>query len=336
MGTKKNEAKPFIIIICVLLGIFLVGFGIWYGIQHFKDKGDEPNIPDNPIVRPDGGTTAPDNPALESKERINNRIVGNKLEFVSYFYKSSKEIISSINGEDDTKCYNTSIENGILTVTYEDNEKYKFSEINEEIKCVCFDGDEGSITAYILAKSGNLYVSSFEWGDWNNNKTKALPVTKMSSNISSVIIKDQGVADLTVPVIFAYILDDSGNYYLYNMDYVTKKQGLEKTKKPDDYLINIVLFDSSNIKNNKLIYNDIEVDYVFVAIYINVANNENISDDELYCGEYTYIVGKDNYLYGAYLEENSSNVKIEKLVDRRIKSIDYAKNKENIISMEFE
>lgn len=54
MEIAKKEAKPFIIIICVIIGLFLVGFCIWYGVNYFKGE-EKPNNPvDNPpVVNPE-------------------------------------------------------------------------------------------------------------------------------------------------------------------------------------------------------------------------------------------------------------------------------------------
>ncbi len=68
MEEKKKRMSPILIIILTIIGICLVGFCVWYGINYFKEE-EKPN---NPIDEPSS--------VIEQQEPTNNDI-GEKIDF---------------------------------------------------------------------------------------------------------------------------------------------------------------------------------------------------------------------------------------------------------------
>ena len=328
MEEKKKSTSPILIVILSVVGICLVGFLVWYGVNYFK--GEE-----KPVEQQSSQINEqPSNNNLENSSSSNNSstrslkitefISNNKLQMHYFNSLKGTELINNINNFKPVEGLKNKYENDFLVITYcgfDECRNFKFTGVTGQVKKAIMyyeESDDGPV--YVLTDNNDLYFTEVIL----DKNDKVYELSKLSENIVDVKYKETYCG---FPVCGCgsgeyYFLDNSGNYFLHYYDFDNSdKLVFKKIDKETMFKYNFegVSFDKTNIRNGEIYYKDIAIDTVI-----------ELSDVDF---DYvTIIIGKDKYLYE--IKESS----IEKVIDKKIKSYNLKPNgcDNNILTIEFE
>lgn len=80
---EGKRIPTIVVVLLTIVGTCLVGFGVWYGVNYFKN-GDKPNVPDTPVEEP----TSSINSLAEDLTIFNSKSTALELDMVP-----SKDVI---------------------------------------------------------------------------------------------------------------------------------------------------------------------------------------------------------------------------------------------------
>ncbi len=302
---EKNEKgiSPVLIVLLVIVGISLVAFCTWYGVNYFKGK-ENSSIYDSQTIDNHESEVIHNSDEF-ILDRWNIEYSGNIIKIPYTKYLKSNELISKIKAEvSEVKGYSFEYSNGLLTVAVtevfygiDENStyKYKFTGINENAKkvliadCCC-----GGCSLYALTENGNLYYGSF-----SEEEEKEISLSKEKENISTIKTKEGGEL---------YFLDNSGDYYVKAYDEVNEKEIYKKINREQLFKYkpfegSDMYLDLNNIKNNELYYNNIIIDSI-------ISYDESPVTESL-----VVVIDKDKY---GYIFEDGE---LKEITDKRIVNI---------------